>query len=100
MSRRVFVVFVLFFCLGLVLWTEVKLALFEYVRVEDRAAWQGKAEMLAVDRGGSADLVILGSSRTMAVDPRQLSQEYGIRVVNYSVGGATAPSTYFFWSDC
>jgi hypothetical protein len=96
MKKSAILIFVLGFLVGLVLWIGARVALLDFIHLPERAMWLAKARMLATYHYRAGDVIIIGSSRALAISPEQLQQQYGVRAVNFSVGGATTPSTYFF----
>jgi hypothetical protein len=84
------------FLFGVCLWLGVRVALLEYVHMPERALWLAKSRMVEGYRYRTGDVVIIGSSRAMAINPERLRKQYNLRAINFSVGGATTPSTYFF----
>lgn len=96
MKKPAMLIFALGFLVGLVLWIGARVVLLDYIHMPERAMWLAKARMIDSYRYREGDVVIIGSSRAMAISPEQLQQRYGISAVNFSVGGATTPSTYFF----
>lgn len=96
MKKSASVIFFLGFLAGLVVWGGARVVLLAYSHMPERAMWLAKARMIDSYRYKPGDVVIIGSSRAMALNPGQLRKQYGVTAVNFSVGGATTPSTYFF----
>ncbi len=84
------------FFIGILVIFGLRFALYSYVYIPDRALWKSKGEMIDKYKYKDGDIIIVGSSRAMAINPVQLHQKYHVRAYNFSVGGATTPSTYFF----
>ncbi|MBP3952649.1 DUF1574 family protein [Bacillus suaedae] len=68
----------------------------QFVYDLERATWKAKSSMIDNINTYSYDYLIIGTSRTLALNPSYLSRNYNTETVNLSVGGATAPSVYFF----
>ncbi|MDD2898188.1 MAG: hypothetical protein PHI31_05690 [Desulfuromonadaceae bacterium] len=62
----------------------------------ERTMWLAKAKMIDSYKYRDGDVVIIGSSRAMALNPEFIQSRFGTSAINFSVGGATTPSTYFF----
>lgn len=92
-TKRIF--FVSFF-VGMVLWLAVRIGLLHYIHIPERSIWQAKAEMIENYTYKQDDIVVIGSSRALAINPEQLRQRNQVNAYNFSVTGATTPSTYFF----
>ncbi|GAM10579.1 hypothetical protein OR1_02868 [Geobacter sp. OR-1] len=84
------------FLLGICFWLGVRVYLLDYVHMPERAMWLAKAKMIEDFRYRQGDIIIIGSSRAMAISPELLKSKYNQNAINFSVGGATTPSTYFF----
>lgn len=96
MNKKAPIIFFLSFFVGLCLWLGLRVILQNYAHMPERAMWLAKARMIDSYRYKDADVVILGSSRAMAINPEQLQKQFATHSINFSVGGATTPSTYFF----
>lgn len=96
MIMRTFYFFCASFFIGICVWLGFRVLLLEYVYMPERALWLAKARMIKEYKYSDGDVVIIGSSRAMAINPEQLRKQYNVNAVNFSVGGATTPSTYFF----
>ncbi|MFC4322598.1 DUF1574 family protein [Litchfieldia salsa] len=68
----------------------------QFVYDLERATWEAKDRMIDNIHDYNYDYLILGTSRTLALNPLYLEEKYQTKTINLSVGGATAPSTYYF----
>jgi hypothetical protein len=96
MRKNATITFLVGFIAGLVLWLGLRVVLQNYAHVPERAMWLAKARMINSYRLKDGDILIMGSSRAMAISPERLQKQFNVNAVNFSVGGATTPSTYFF----
>jgi len=95
MNMRAFLFFFASFLVGICAWLGLRVVLLDYVHMPERAMWLAKSRMIDNYRYKDSDVIIIGSSRAMAINPERLQQQYNVNAINFSVGGATTPSTYF-----
>jgi len=96
MNKKAIITFFVSFIVGLGLWLGLRVVLQDYAHMPERAMWLAKARMIDSYRYKDGDVLIMGSSRAMAISPERLQKQFNVNAVNFSVGGATTPSTYFF----
>jgi len=96
MRKNATITFLLSFIAGLGLWLGLRVVLQDFAHMPERAMWRAKARMIDSYRYKDGDVLIMGSSRAMAISPDLLQKHFNVNAVNFSVGGATTPSTYFF----
>lgn len=96
MRKNATITFFVSFIVGLGLWLGLRVVLQDFAYMPERAMWRAKARMIDSYRYKADDVLIMGSSRAMAISPDLLRKHFNVNAVNFSVGGATTPSTYFF----
>src|SRR5512139_1763775 len=91
MRKNATIIFFLSFVAGLGFWLGVRVVLQNYAHMPERAMWLAKVRMIDSYRYKYGDILVLGSSRAMAISPKQLRKRFNVNAVNFSVGGATTP---------